>query len=169
MRKAKAILGLPVIVTENGKQLGTVKDILLRKDWTVHSICIDQKRWFSPGKFIGCANIAQIGKDAVTVPHADVVTDTCAEGEAFSFVEGEPNLIRRRVLTRDGEELGALADVYIPAEMGKPIVGIEISEGLLGDLHEGRKWLPMDEPYVLGEDAVIVPDESREQLSAITF
>jgi len=49
-----------------------------------------------------------------------------------------------------------IEDVYFDEQMGKQIVGLELTDGLISDITEGRKVVMINEDAQLGEDAVIV-------------
>ena len=68
------------------------------------------------------------------------------------------------MLTEEGLMLGRVSDVYFDQELGNTIIGIEITDGFVSDLIEGRKWLPCTSDMSIGESAVMVPSLSEQRL-----
>lgn len=157
MRRAREIIGLPVIDIEAGKQLGTVKDLLIDRDWSLRGVLLETKRWFSSLRYIVWENVVSVGKDAVTVPNEQCVRQLDETNDWLSLLNGSYKLKGLPVITVDGQQLGWVEDVYLEEQLGKKVLGCELSDGLLSDLREGRRWLPSPDNVTLGEDAVIVP------------
>lgn len=158
MRRAQDIIGLPVIEIEAGKQVGTAKDVLIDRDWSIQGVLLDSKHWFGSPRYIGWEHIVSIGDDAVMVKDEQAVREWESESaDTFPLLDGNLKLKGLPVITVDGEQLGLVEDVYIGEQMDKKIIGYELSGGLITDLKEGRKWIPSLQEAKLGEDAVIVP------------
>lgn len=81
---------------------------------------------------------------------------------------GDGKIIGRPVLTFNGRRLGVIEDVYFGENMDKPLLGYELSDGFMTDLTEGRKWLPVNDSFTFGEEAVLVPAETERDLKEIT-
>lgn len=157
MRRAQDIIGLPVIEIKTGKQLGTAKDCVIDRDWNIQGVLLESKHWFAAPRYIAWDNIVSVGTDAVTVNDEQAVCERDGDADTFLLLDGSFKLKGLPVITVDGHQLGLVEDVYFGEKMDKQIVGYELSDGLISDLKEGRKWLPSSETAVLGEDAVIVP------------
>ncbi len=56
-----------------------------------------------------------------------------------------------------------MEDVYFHEEKGT-IVGYELTDGFFSDVTQGRKVLPKKEPYTVGDDAIVVPQEMESEL-----
>ena len=61
-------------------------------------------------------------------------------------------------MTRDGDGLGQIHDVYFLEEVGN-LIGCELSDGLLSDLRNGRKFIPWRQDVTVGEDVVFLPED----------
>ncbi|MNI52018.1 PRC-barrel domain protein [compost metagenome] len=79
-------------------------------------------------------------------------------------MDGNSKLKELPVLTADGVTIGYVTDVYFDQEMGNTITGIEISDGFISDLMEGRKRLPFIPEMSMGENAIMVPPGSEQRL-----
>ncbi|MNC57930.1 hypothetical protein D3C75_1076250 [compost metagenome] len=56
----------------------------------------------------------------------------------------------------EGIQMGRLEDVYFSEKMEDSIVGLELSDGILTDLQEGRRRIPVPPGAVRGVDAITV-------------
>ncbi|WP_068615888.1 PRC-barrel domain-containing protein [Paenibacillus tuaregi] len=163
--KLQELIGLSVFDVENGKQIGKVLDIILSNDWKIEAIELESKGLFSTSvKGVLWEDIAAYGEDAVMIRNQQAVRKLEAENIQLTFVQGSSKLRELPVLTSDGVMIGHISDVYFDQEVGNTIVGLEISDGFISDLMEGRKWLPYTSDMTKGENAVIVPPLSEERL-----
>jgi uncharacterized protein YrrD len=163
LRKAKDVIGLPVITVTTGKQVGVVKELKIGSDWKLKTVVLEPRGWFAAGRSVAAEDIVGLGEDAVTIPGEEAVRPEDGDPEARPLADGAGKLFGLPVVTADGERIGLIEDVYFQPEAGIPLVGFELSEGFLSDLQEGRKTLPIPEDATLGEDAVIVPSSCAQQ------
>ncbi|MFD2670400.1 PRC-barrel domain-containing protein [Marinicrinis sediminis] len=165
MLQAHQIRGLPILDVETGKELGTCKDILISKEFKAAGMLIDAKRWLSAPRMIRMDALLSIGDDAVMLPNADVIQPWKEElhGDwlCSQHFKGLP------VYTSNGHQLGTIEDVYFSKDSDKDIVGLELTDGFLSDIQEGRSWLPIQTPMRIGEDAVIVSSVSEQDVKKI--
>ncbi|WP_127579562.1 PRC-barrel domain-containing protein [Paenibacillus koleovorans] len=167
MRKAQDIMGLPVIEIETGKQIGTAKDFLIDRDWNLQGVLLETKHWFSAPRYVKWDHVISFGADAVTIPDGQSV-QTLEDGmELCYFEHGSSKLKGLPIITVNGTNLGMVEDVYFGEQWGKKIVGYELSDGLLADWKDGRKWLPAPEDVTIGADAIIVPGDCDTQLQDV--
>ncbi|MNP56362.1 hypothetical protein D3C76_1510830 [compost metagenome] len=59
--------------------------------------------------------------------------------------------------------MGRLEDVYFSEKMEDSIVGLELSDGLLTDLQEGRRRIPVPAGAKRGEDVITVRTSQPEE------
>ena len=59
------------------------------------------------------------------------------------------------MISKEGERLGFLEDVYFMEEVGT-IIGYELSDGFFSDIMEGKRVIRADQPPAIGKDAIIV-------------
>ncbi len=164
MNKAHDLIGLPVITLDSGTQIGTVKDFIIDLDWKVQGALVDSKQWFSPVRYIGWDAVAAFGSDAVTVSDEDSILVLEDTAPYLFLLTGNGKIKGMPIFTVGGEQLGELEDVYFSKDMGKQIMGFEVSEGFISDLKEGRKKLPFPDGVTVGSDAIIVPVHCKELL-----
>jgi uncharacterized protein YrrD len=161
--RALDIIGLPVIETTTGKKIAAVEDFLLDEDWGLHGILLDSLHWFSPSRCLKWEQIS-CGQDAVTIASEKDIIEFECDPAIHTLLTGKSKIIGLPVITKNGNQLGILEDVYFQQDMGKKVTGLEISDGLISDLREGRKKLPASEEATMGKDTIIVPMHSEDHL-----
>lgn len=167
MLKGRDLVGLPVIEVTTGQKIGTVQDLMFER-WSACCLLLETRVWFKAPRAVEWTEGVSVGEDAVILPRDKVVID-CPEGsETTFFLLKDRKITGLPVLSRNGQELGVIEDVYIASELDKRILGFELSEGFLSDVTEGRKWLPFPSKITFGKDAVIVPVQSHGELKPLT-
>lgn len=168
MKRARDVIGLPVICVQTGKQVGNARDFLLSDSWEIEALLLETKHWFSEATCIKWKDVIALGADAVTIESDEVIRPLEEAPEVSkSLLSGSHKIKGLPVLTVNGQQLGILEDVYLDPEWGKKVIGYELTEGFISDLKDGRKWLPLPESVTVGEDAIIVPVHCSEALEEI--
>jgi len=167
LKRARYVIGLPILCVETGKHAGIAKDLLLNAEWQVEAILLEIKHWYSDAKFISLSDVIAIGEDAITIPNLDVVKPFVEQLEWTALLSGDNKVKGMPIITVNGQQLGVIEDVYLEPKWGKQVIGYELTEGFISDLKEGRKWLPLPDSVKIGEDAVIVPVGASEALQEI--
>ncbi|WP_211747543.1 PRC-barrel domain-containing protein [Paenibacillus sp. Marseille-Q4541] len=163
--KFQEMIGLAVYDVEEGKHIGKICDFILTNDWQLTGIELDGRAPFSKQvKTVSWEDIVAYGKDAVMIRNKQAVRKTDADNIQYSYLKGHHKLRDMTVLTQEGLQLGRITDVYFDQQMGKNILGLEISDGFVMDLMEGRKWLPRTNEMMMGEHTVVVPTASEQHL-----
>ncbi|WP_282936425.1 PRC-barrel domain-containing protein [Paenibacillus sp. RC67] len=164
MKRARDVIGLPIICVQSGKQVGTAKDLLLGDAWQVEAVLLETKHWFATPSCILWKDVIALGEDAITIEHEEVISRLDDEQCYTSLVNGDRKLKGMPVLTINGQQLGIVDDVYLDQNRGKKVIGYELTEGFISDLKEGRKWLPLPDSVTVGKDAIIVPVHCNDTL-----
>jgi uncharacterized protein YrrD len=163
--KLQDMIGLAVYEVEEGQEVGKIVDILLDSNWKITGIELESKTFFTNHvKVVAWEEIIAYGEDAVMIRSKESIVKTEADHIPSTFLLGKHKLKDLQVITAAGTILGRISDVYFDQKMGNTIVALEISDGLVTDLIEGRKWLPCSEEMSIGEDTVMVPAMSEERL-----
>ncbi|AWB45673.1 photosystem reaction center subunit H [Paenibacillus sp. CAA11] len=163
--KLQEMLGLSVFDVEDGKEIGKVLDFMISEDWKILGVILEGKSIFSPHyKAVLWEDISAYGEDAVMIRNQQAVRKMEAENIQTTFALGDGKVKELSVLTSDGVMIGHVSDVYFDHELGNTITGLEISDGFISDLVEGRRWLPFTPEITKGENAIMVPPLSEERL-----
>ncbi|AKG35826.1 PRC-barrel domain-containing protein [Paenibacillus durus] len=158
-------IGLNVFGVDEGKEVGKIVDCILDSNWNITGIELESKSFFgSHVKVVAWEDIVAYGEDAVMIQNEESIRKVDAGSIPHSFLEGKNKLKDMQVVTETGTILGKVSDVYFDQKLGNTIVALEISDGLVTDLMEGRKWLPCIPGMSIGENAVVVPALSEERL-----
>ena len=162
LNKYSEVLGLPVICIESAQKLGTVQDAifspLIKK---AVAFSLEKRKCEFARKVIFLGNIKSIGKEAIIInDHKDI--DSLSKTEYLRMFENM-KLIGLKVYTTDGQDLGEVKDIIFDFKTGR-IDGVEISDGLIRDLFEGRRILPLYGKVKFGEDSIVVGSESVEEV-----
>lgn len=163
--KLQEMIGLAVFDVEDGKQVGKIQDFIVNDDWKIEGIELENKGLFtSHVKIVQWQDIVAYGEDAVMIRNQQAVRKTGADDIKHTYLLGQSKLREMSVLTEEGLLLGRVSDVYFDQELGNTIIGIEITDGFVSDLIEGRKWLPCTSDMSIGESAIMVPPLSEQRL-----
>lgn len=162
------MIGLSVLEVEKGKQVGKVKDFLLTETWEIQGLELEGKRLFSSTvKTVLWNDVIAYGEDAVMIVNKQAVRQTEAVDIQHTFLNGNGKVRDLPVVTANGTRLGSVTDVYFDPKMGNTMIGLEISDGFISDLMEGRRWLRYSADMKIGQDAVIVPEHCEQHLEKI--
>ncbi|WP_169729975.1 PRC-barrel domain-containing protein [Thermicanus aegyptius] len=154
---------MPVIATKSGKRMGTVKDLLFDEKKRLMGALLTPKGLIRKAHYIPMEKILSVGEDALTVEDEEAISELDSTSHLFSVFNGEKHLKGKPVLTLNGHELGQVEDVYFLEEEGT-LIGMELSDGFLSDVTDGRKFLPLSEKTKMGADAILVPQELEERI-----
>ncbi len=160
MRKGKDIVGKPVIAYDSGEKVETVVDLIFDQyDNRLLGFLIDEGGWFSNAKVLPLDLIKAIGVDAVIIPSKEVIAASSKYPVIHKILENNNVLNGTRIMTTDGQDLGALVDFYFDEYTGA-VEGYEASGGLFADTYSGRSFVPAPQTLKIGEDVAFVPAET---------
>jgi uncharacterized protein YrrD len=158
MQRASDLYGLPVVDSSTGREIGAVNELLvdLPRGRLVALVL--------SGPLIGEPGVLpvdgmQIGSEELRLADRDITRGE----EASSLRHGKLTLDRTRkltVITRSGDRLGNVEDLILD---GSRIAGLELSDGLIKDIFQGRCVLELSEEAEFIGEQVIVPDETTCQ------
>lgn len=148
--KGKEVIGLPVINLESGEELGKVSDLLYSGDLQkVEAIKASSEQDL---KVYTLPQLSSIGRDAVLLENP--INAEPAIGEKFHSWEKLKGL---KVIDNQGNQLGIVVDILFDPQ-GGDIKGLEISEGFIGDLLEGRQIIDKKLLQICSKEMIIVAE-----------
>ena len=164
------VLNLPVICADNGSRAGTVKEILFGTgDRQVKALLLEQKGLSARRRIIRFDGSVVLGEDAVIVGSSNSVADMDRTsfretfGDETAPMGDEGGLIGTKVFSKAGNEVGVIRDVIFDPSTGR-IEGFEISDGLLQDVIQGRKVLPLLGKTEFGREFAVVDNEAVDEM-----
>lgn len=164
MQTLKDLLGLPVLETKNGTQIGEVQEVIIDIDQAmVRGIIIANANWFTSEQGIAFGDLSSIGRDAVMVRSETVVQAVDVFISATDKVYRLKELLDKHIYTESGLQLGMLVDLGFEPATGE-IKAYRVSDGVITDLLYGRMSLPLPQAQIVGQDKVIVPESMAKLL-----
>ncbi len=159
MRTFSLLKGLPIIVQNSGSKIGEVADLNISTTGKVKGLLFKKGALFKRTYFIPVEKVLALGPDGVMIDEEDV-SSIDEQSLEYTF-ESKQKLAGKAIMSREGEKLGYLEDVYFLEELGT-IVGYECSDGFFSDITEGKRVVKTGEPPTIGKDTIIVTiDESK--------
>lgn len=164
MREIGSIVGLRVLTLDEAVSIGTVSQVVV--DLAQGHVLGLILQTSAGERAVAADAIHTIGADVVMVVDRKTVLTTLELPELQKFRRAA-NAAPLQVFTTSGKRLGAISAVMIdPLE--KVVTRYEVSGGPLKDMAEGILILPVMPGCIHGQDAVIIPDETVEQMGRET-
>jgi len=151
------LIGLPVYTLKTGKRLSIVKDVIISQNWEITHFELKGRTYKgSSTLLIEWEHIIACGEDAIIIINDTVIQHMEVIAIERSFLLGNKAIKNLPVITNEGMQLGWVVDVYFQPNMGNQITGLEISDGLLSDLLQGRRRLAEVNRLKWGADVIMV-------------
>jgi len=162
------LLGLPVL-QQDGTKAGEVNDVWLDEFWNLTGVVLAARTWSRKSrKAIHWHEVVACGEDALLIRGRQSVVKVDKSRLLRAFQYGVVRLKDMPVYTVSGLQLGRITDVYFKASEGTTLVGLELTDGFLSDMLEGRRRLLLPEgpgSITMGENAILVPDSYERVLA----
>lgn len=166
--KLVEMIGLPILDIEVGKRLGHVQDFYINDHWELEGIELESRKIFSSTvRFVPWHEVVAYGEDAIMIRNKNVVQKKNAIELQHTLMCGDRKLRDLPLVTPEGNQIGRLVDVCFDPKMGNTLIGLEITDGFISDLIDGRKWLRVTDMLKIGQDAIMVPVDSEQCLEKI--
>lgn len=163
MERYSEVVGLPVICAVDGKKAGVVKDVVFcPKERRVVAFLLDRKSWEVRKKLILAEDVLSLGTDALIINDLEAVKEPGSLKGHPDF-KSKGDLLGLKIYSKKGEDLGIVKDVLFDFEKGT-VDGVEVSDGLLHDIVEGRNVLPLFGKVEFGEENILVDSEAVEEM-----
>ena len=155
MKKSADILRLPVISISEGKQVGTVKDLIIDASLgSVVALVIDDGSWYLGAKVLPFNSIVGLGESATMVENTNALMPVSSVPRLEQLMASAVRVIGTRTLTRSGFMGGKVVEIYID-ETGR-IVLCEVEEGI-GE----RIQIAAQQIVTFGKDVLIISDSGE--------
>jgi sporulation protein YlmC with PRC-barrel domain len=158
-RRGKDLLGMPVITLQDGRKLGEVTALLVRREnATVAAVRIGSQ--LAPGPAVPFGNLRLVGVDAILVESAASL-EPALPTEAVNALDDA--VLGRAVLTASGERIGTISGFWVNTADGRiAAYRVHPEAGLLSRLanllrHDTFEVLA-EQVQALGAAALIVLD-----------
>ncbi len=142
VRRAKVLIGLPVVASDRARVVGEVKDLCIDPAHRqVRALVVVDGAVWRRTRFLPWEQIQRISADAVYIPSQTVLaaSDASVAG-CWHLMASEGGVYGRSIIDIAGERLGRLGDLLIDMSTGE-IAGYELSDGMFQDMLTGRQRL----------------------------
>jgi uncharacterized protein YrrD len=153
LRTFSIVKGQPVFETKSGMKIGEVCDLGIAKSGIVTGLLINTGVFFKQTRYLDIQKVASFGWDGVMIEDKQHL-EKLKESPEYTFTH-QNSLEGKLMLTKSGQSLGLLKDVYFQEEVGT-IVGYEITDGFFSEITEGKQVIHSGKPLTVGKDAIIV-------------
>jgi sporulation protein YlmC with PRC-barrel domain len=158
-RRGKDLIGMPVITVQEGRKLGEVTALLVRReDASVAAVRIGSQ--LAPGAAIPFANLRLVGVDVILVD-STAATEPALPTEVVRQLDD--SVTGRAVLTAGGERIGTISGFWVDSADGRiTAYRVHPEASLLSRLSNLLRHdtfeVPAEQVQALGAAALIVTD-----------
>lgn len=153
MRTFSLLKGQPVFETNSGQKIGEICDLCISSNGTVKGLLVKKGVFFKQSFFLDIQKVVSFGLDGVMIED-NIQLKKLKDDPEYTLTH-KHSLDGMMMLSKSGESLGLLKDVYFQEELGT-IIGYEITDGFFSDLTEGKQIIQSEKPLAIGKDAIIV-------------
>lgn len=170
-KKAREVLGLPVITMNRGTKIYDVEDMILDPERSqVLALVVQESSWMHSARAVPFGRINVIGRDAVVIPDGKAVIEVNRDPVLRRLDRGQ-TVRGLRVLTDDGRKLGAVDDMLLDSKTGE-VKGYYVTLGRGLTVGQGSRWLPAEQITSIGQRVLFVPasvaDDFEQQSGGIS-
>jgi uncharacterized protein YrrD len=157
MRRARTIVGLPIVSLAEGLRVGQVRDIVFDPDnRTIAALVVSEATWRHDAELIPMEHVRSFGRDAVTINSLAGLVKARGQPQLSKLLTSGVKLDGLLVMTEGGNYLGILDEMLVGPK--GEMLAYEISVGFAEDVNHGKCLLPADEALTVGRDVATFPD-----------
>ncbi len=160
MIKHDEIVGMPVLSTQEGKDLGRISRMAIDlKEGQVVGFLIEDKN--GREMLLPIGNVDTYGKDVIMAASESDLRNIDDLAEMAEAIEFGGKIIGLKIITKEGENFGEIASFCFDEKSGL-ITHYVTSRGVLNGLIHGEGLLPREGVWALSLDALVVTKKSVE-------
>jgi len=164
MHKLRYTLGLPVLETETGTQLGEIIESIVDIETTaVYGFVIRGGSLFKAESIVVFEDLVSLGRDALMLRSGEVIHPHPLDSQLLDHKYYLRDLFDKQIFTDSGLRLGVLVDIVFDPITGE-MKWYQVSDSIITDLLYGRMLMPLPEAQMIGADKVIVPEVMAQLL-----
>jgi uncharacterized protein YrrD len=151
------------VLTEDGKKLSKIKDILYDpKEKRVIAFVTNKKGLLSEAKVILFSDVKKISKQAVLVDSEKAEKKASQAGEEVKKLteNSKIELQQKKVVGENAVEYGKDSDIFLDTQTGE-VAGFELS--MKKDQQKDKKTMKIEEIQSVGKDAIVVKPSFENQ------
>jgi len=168
-RRGKDLIGMPVITIQEGRKLGAVTALLVRReDATVVAVRVGNQ--LSPGPAVPFENLRLVGVDVILVDSM-AATEPALPTEVVRQLDD--GVVGRAALTAGGERIGTISGFWVDSASGRiTAYRVHPEASLLSRLSNLLRHdtfeVPAEQVQALGVAALIVTDTAVNNIGSKT-
>lgn len=160
MQRVSELLGKTIVAADSGQRIGRSEDLLLSANAERVIALVVRRRLLGSERVVLYDDVQTLGRDAIitrTTPRemgAHEWHECQIEAHRSSSLKG------KRMIGRDGREVGTVADVYVDEDTGE-VQAYDVAEQAFAQLITRHRVLPRPDEVIVGPDALIVSTRGR--------
>lgn len=157
MKTSKQIVGLPIISINDGKELGTVKSLVVNPEHgTIDFITVHHEDWQISVKAVPFKKVIGVGDFAVTIESETNIIDLTEIPIANTLVTKNIKISGARIMSKKGHLLGKV-DEYLVNEDNGSIIALQLVVA-----NDEEVVLASEHVHTFGKDILIVNEDANE-------
>ena len=158
MKSSSGIKGLKIISIAEGREVSTIKDIILdAENGCLAFFVIDQPSDYLGARLIAYSDILGLGDYALIIPNTDIIQDVAHCLSAIELLKRDIKVIGAQVLSEKGSLIGQVTEIVIDEGTGR-LASCEIidPQGMHGEIK-------CEKVTKYGKDIIIIGNTSYHQ------
>lgn len=157
MRRARTVIGLPIISLAEGLRIGQVRDLVFDPDGrTIAALVVSEAGWRHDAEVVSIENVRSFGHDAITIHDLSGLIEARTNRDLYDLLTSAVKIDGLLAMTEGGNYLGIIEEIML-GPRGE-MIAYEISAGFTEDVHRGKRLLPANEALTVGRDVATFPD-----------
>ncbi len=157
MRRARTIIGLPIISLAEGLRVGQVRDLVFDPDArTIAALVVSEASWHRDAEIVPIDKVRSFGRDAITIFDLAGLIEARSNRTLYELLTSDVKLDGLLAMTEGGNYLGIIEEIMV-GPRGE-MLAYEISSGFTEDVQRGKCLLPANEALTVGRDVATFPD-----------
>ncbi|MDQ2085676.1 PRC-barrel domain-containing protein [Herbivorax sp. ANBcel31] len=163
MERYSEVIGLPVICAADGKKIGVVKDIVFFPEKKkIVAFEIERNSCEIRKKLVLKEDVLNLGKDAMIIDNEKKLIGFGKAKESLG-IKSKGKIIGLKIYTKYGQDVGIIKDVLFDFQKDT-LDGVEVSDGLINDIVQGRNLLPLLGKVEFGKENILVEKAAVEEM-----
>lgn len=165
MLKASEIIGYQIICLDTKKKEGEIKDIILDLEKAkIFAFIVDNGTIIHKTRVIEFNKIYSVENHIITLKHEENLKKISNYGKKKKkLLKENQNITGAEVITKSGELLGFVQDILFHKDSGN-ILGLVLTNGIIDDMLNGIKILPVEKPINMVEDKLITSNKIKDSI-----
>src|SRR5712692_1989481 len=114
MRRARTLIGLPIISLAEGIRVGEIRDLVFDPDRrTIAALVVSEASWRRDAEIVPLDRVRSFGRDAVTIHNLGGLVKARSDVDLYQLMTSGITLDGLLVMTEGGNYLGILEEIVV--------------------------------------------------------